>query len=194
MPIIHARVPEDVAEYVDEWADAVGAPVEDIAGDCITRTVEDADDVDHRADDHVPDPPSVTVDDLFADEREHTADDNDRLTDTDDEADVATLHHYRRQVPASWCVTLRIPRVTDTARKAYAGHPIFHAAVDVVARTAVGDAGTVDREDIDGILRREHGTTFDIPISLLSGVGHDPEDTAEQIEDALAAIVDDRGR
>lgn len=182
MPIIHARVDDDTAEYVEEWAEAVGAPVEDIAGDCIDRVVDD----DYEA------KPSVTVSNPFApDEDGHTADDNPRMGEP---KEPATLHHYRRQVPDEWCATLRIPRVTDTARKAYATHPLFHMAVDVVARTAVGEPGDVNREDVDGILRREHGTTFDIPVSLLSGVGHDPEDTAEAIENAFSAIVDQRGR
>ena len=178
MPIIHARVDTDTAEAVEAWAGAVGAPVEDIAGDCIDRVVDDDRDTD--------DPPNVTVNDPFDDE--HTADDNDRLSDGD-ENDVATLHHYRRQVPSSWCVTLRIPDDTETARSAYGGHPIFHAAVDVVARTAVGDGSSIERDDVDTILRREAGSSFDIPVSLLFGVGHDPEDTADALTDALDDVA-----
>lgn len=180
MAIIHARAPDAVAEYVEEWADAVGAPTEDVAGDCIAQIVED------EGKDAAAQVGLVDVEFDF----EHTADDNPRMS-TDDDSDVATLHDYRRQVPSSWCVTLRIPDDTVTAQKAYGGHPIFHAAVDVVARTEVGENGSVDRQDVDGILRRDHGVKFDIPVSLLTGVGHDPEDTADALTDALSAVHED---
>lgn len=169
MPIIHARVSEQAAEYLEEWADAVGAPVEDIAGDCVERVAEA--DVE-------------TTDDLF--EPDDPAEANPRMSrDTDD---AKTLSEYVDEVPAAWCVTLRIPDDTDKARKAYAAHPVYHAAVQVAARNTVGDPDAVDNEDVDEVLRS--GTSYRIPVSLLSGMGHDPKETATALSNELDDVAD----
>lgn len=174
MPIIHARVSEQAAEYLEEWADAVGAPVEDIAGDCVERVVED--DVDDK--------PRVTVD--APEGFDDPAEANPRMSrDTDD---AKTLSEYVDEVPAAWCVTLRIPDDTDKARKAYAAHPLYHAAVKVAARNAVGDPDAVDNEDVDEVLRS--GTSYRIPVSLLSGMGHDPKETATALSNELDDVAD----
>lgn len=44
MPIIHADVDEDTAAYLEEWAEAVGCGVHDVAGDAIVQFRENRDD------------------------------------------------------------------------------------------------------------------------------------------------------
>lgn len=44
MQRIEVEVPLEVSEYLDEWADAIGAEVAEVGGDAITQYLEEGDD------------------------------------------------------------------------------------------------------------------------------------------------------
>lgn len=165
MPILHVRVPEGVAEYVEEWADAVNAPVEDIAGDCVVRVVEGDGEWDGKTLRNDVDP---------------------RSDGSDDADDLSGLAGLRAKVPPEWCIDFEVPKEPADAHRAHQTDPLFATAVAVVARYEAGEEGRVDEDDVDAVLHGKAGRRHGIPVSLLSGVGKDPEEVADLISKQLA--------